>query len=78
MVELDSSGMVSIMPSDIDDGSTDNCMVDSLSLDNNMFDCNNIGSNTVVLTVYDANGNSSTCSATVTVKDNTAPTLWSI
>ncbi|TCJ14349.1 HYR domain-containing protein [Flaviaesturariibacter flavus] len=37
------------------------------------FDCNNIGNNEVILTVTDAAGNVSTCTANVTVMDNSAP-----
>ena len=40
----------------------------------NTFTCANIGGNTVTLTVTDINGNSATCTATVTVQDVTPPT----
>ena len=59
----------SIVPGDIDNGSSDNCGIASLVLDKTTFDCNDIGDNTVQLTVTDINGNSSTCNATVTVTD---------
>ncbi|MEL6810508.1 MAG: HYR domain-containing protein, partial [Bacteroidota bacterium] len=75
-VALDSiMGMVSIQPSDIDNGSSDICGVDSLSLDISTFDCSNIGANTVTLSVVDAAGNVDTCTATVTIEDNTAPVI---
>jgi len=45
-----------------------------LSLSNNTFNCTNVGANTVTLTGTDASGNTSSCSATVTVIDNMAPT----
>ncbi|MCH2213589.1 MAG: HYR domain-containing protein, partial [Flavobacteriales bacterium] len=73
-VTLDSSGNATITPLDIGSGSTDNCGIASISLDKTMFDCSDVGANTVTLTVTDVNGNSSTCSATVTVEDNVAPT----
>jgi hypothetical protein len=73
-VQLDASGSVTIAPADIDNGSTDNCGIASLSLDKTDFDCTDVGENTVVLTVTDNNGNISTCNATVTVEDNIAPT----
>jgi hypothetical protein len=38
-----------------------------MTLNTSNFTCNNIGSNNVVLTVSDANGNTATCSANVTV-----------
>ncbi|MES2798256.1 MAG: hypothetical protein V4683_19970, partial [Bacteroidota bacterium] len=71
-IELDEiTGLASITNEDIDNGSSDGCSSVTLSLDKYDFDCSNIGENTVVLTVTDDCGNSSTCSATVTV---TAPT----
>jgi hypothetical protein len=39
------------------------------------FDCSDLGTNTVTLTVTDVNGNVSTCSAVVTVIDNTNPVI---
>jgi len=76
IVELDPlSGTVTIAGTDIDNGSTDACGIASYELDNDTFDCSNIGDNTVVLTVTDVNGNVSTCTAIVTVEDNTAPVL---
>ncbi|OAD90414.1 hypothetical protein A7A78_05715 [Aequorivita soesokkakensis] len=75
-VELDPvTGTVTILGTDIDNGSTDACGIASYSLDIDTFDCSNIGDNTVVLTVTDVNGNSETCTAIVTVEDNTSPVL---
>ncbi|MDT0554382.1 HYR domain-containing protein [Patiriisocius hiemis] len=74
-VQLDANGMVSIVPSDVDGGSSDACGIDTLTVDIDTFDCSNVGANDVVLTVTDVNGNSSTCTATVTVEDTIAPTL---
>lgn len=73
-IDLDPvTGMASITAADVDNGSTDNCGIDSMSLDISSFDCSMIGENTVTLTVTDNVGNSSTCTATVTVQDVTAP-----
>lgn len=75
-VELDPvTGTVTITGADVDGGSTDACGIDTYSLDIDTFDCSNIGDNTVVLTVTDVNGNVSTCTAIVTVEDNTSPML---
>lgn len=63
-----SGGTGTISASDINDGSTDNCGIASLSLSKTSFNCTNAGANTVTLTVTDVNGNSSTCNATVTVQ----------
>ncbi len=72
-VQLDASGNASITAGDVDGGSSDNCAVASISIDNSSFNISNVGANTVNLTVTDVNGNSSSCSATVTVEDNVAP-----
>ncbi|MBL0018290.1 MAG: HYR domain-containing protein [Bacteroidetes bacterium] len=73
-VQLDANGAGSITTADVNNGSSDNCGIASLSLDNSSFGCANVGNvNTVVLTVTDIHGNSSNCSATVTVVDNVAP-----
>jgi len=67
------SGTVSIKEADINNGSNDACGIASVSLDIKDFACSNIGSNTVELTVIDIHGNTDSCTATVTVNDNTAP-----
>ena len=72
-VQLDANGLTNISTSDIDNGSNDACSLNSLNLDETEFDCNDVGSNTVVLTVTDNNGNSSTCTANVDVEDNVDP-----
>ncbi|MCF8370885.1 MAG: T9SS type A sorting domain-containing protein [Bacteroidales bacterium] len=69
-VELDFYGNASIVAADINNGSTDNCGIANLSLNNSSFDINDLGYNSVVLTITDYNGNSSTCSATVLVNAN--------
>ena len=51
----------------VDNGSTDNCAVNGLTLSQTTFTCSNAGANTVFLTVTDVMGNFSTCSAVVTV-----------
>src|SRR5690606_13606595 len=62
-------GMVTISPDQIDDGSSDNCGPVTLSVDPSSFDCEDLGENEVILTVTDASGNTSTCTAIVTVED---------
>ncbi|REE80358.1 gliding motility-associated-like protein [Lutibacter oceani] len=74
-VELDANGTASITTEDIDNGSTDNCSIESITLDITTFDCTAIGENTVILTVTDVNGNTASGNATVTVEDATAPTV---
>ena len=72
-VQLDASGNASINAIDVDGGSTDNCAIATYAVVPNTFNCSNVGVNPVVLTVNDVNGNTSTCSANVTVQDNIAP-----
>ena len=72
-VQLDENGTGGITPAAVDGGSSDACGLDILSLNIAIFDCSNIGDNAVLLTATDVNGNSSSCTATVTVEDNVAP-----
>lgn len=68
-IQLDGSGMASIIPSDVDSGSFDpDGDPITLSLDIDTFTCSELGANTVTLTVTDIDG-VDTCMATVTVED---------
>ncbi|MDD4215131.1 MAG: HYR domain-containing protein, partial [Bacteroidales bacterium] len=73
VVQLDASGNASIIPSQIDNGSSDACGVDYMIVYPDMFTCDNVGGNLVTLTVVDVNNNQSTCTATVTVEDIIPP-----
>ncbi|TNF32447.1 MAG: HYR domain-containing protein, partial [Bacteroidetes bacterium] len=72
-VQLDEFGNASISATDVDGGSFDNCGIADLSVNPATFDCSNLGENTVTLTATDASGNSSVCTATVTVQDVLPP-----
>ena len=74
-VQLDATGNVSITASQVDGGTTDASGIASLSIDITDFDYTDIGDNTVILTATDTNGNSDTCTATVTVEDTIAPVI---
>jgi Cadherin-like beta sandwich domain/HYR domain len=76
-IELDSAGAASIEPSDVDNGSNDACSSPILSLNKTLFRCENVGSNTVLLTGEDVNQNTESIVAEVTVQDNIAPTMQS-
>ena len=76
---LDASGNGTITVDDIDGGSSDNSGVITRSLDITNFsiagDDDDVGEQTVTLTVTDGSGNVSTDTATVTVIDNIAPVI---
>jgi hypothetical protein len=61
------NGVATISVSDVNNGSTAAAGIASISLSKKNFNCSNIGSNPVTLTVTDNNGLSSTCTTTVTV-----------
>jgi hypothetical protein len=74
-ITLDDGGNATIGPEDVLLSSDDNCSIVSTSVSPNTFTCSNIGGNVVTLTVEDTGGNTATCTATVTVEDNTLPTV---
>jgi predicted extracellular nuclease len=66
-VSLDGTGSAMIVADTIDNGSTDNCTVDSIYLDKTNFSCRDVGDNLVTLTVLDASGNMASGTANVHV-----------
>ncbi|MEY8847600.1 LamG-like jellyroll fold domain-containing protein [Psychroserpens sp. XS_ASV72] len=72
--QLDSSGNVTISANDVDSGSSDDFGIASMGVTPNSFNCSNIGNNTVTLTVTDTDGQTNSCTATVTVVDSIDPT----
>jgi hypothetical protein len=72
-IQLNAAGAASIVVADINNASTDNCGIATLSLDKTSFSCSNVGANTVTLRVTDTNGNVATKTAIVTVEDKIAP-----
>ena len=74
-VDLNSSGVYTLSNTAVNNGSTDNCTISSYSVTPNLFNCSNVGANTVTLTVTDNAGNSSSATAVVTVRDVTPPTV---
>jgi Secretion system C-terminal sorting domain len=75
-VSLDGAGNATILPNDLDGGSSDNCGNVSFSASQTSFTCSDIGGggSAVTLTVDDGNGNTSNCVSIVTVQDNIFPT----
>lgn len=72
-VQLDDTGNGSIVAGDVNNGSSDNCTITSMSVDDSDFTCSDVGVVVVTLTVTDQSGNSSTCESDVSVEDNVAP-----
>ncbi|MFC2110850.1 HYR domain-containing protein, partial [Bacteroidota bacterium] len=72
-INLDASGNASITAAQVNNGSSDNCSITTMTVNPNTFNCSNVGPNTVTLTVTDPDGNFNTATAVVTIVDNTAP-----
>ena len=72
-VTLGLSGSVRITPEEIDNGSSDNCGIASMSLSRNTF--NKPGNYNVALTVTDTSGNKSQCRSNVRVREQTSSQL---
>lgn len=68
-VTLDSNGEATITTDDLDNGSTADCLtITSFSADQLTFDCSDIGTKNITLTVNFSDGSSDTCVAVVTVE----------
>ncbi|MGC8737209.1 MAG: immunoglobulin-like domain-containing protein [Candidatus Hydrogenedens sp.] len=75
-VDLDETNQATIVPADVDNGTTDNCSIDHLELDRTTFTCaDRLTPQTVNLTAYDVNGNQASATAQVTVRDVTPPEI---
>ncbi|MBK8955965.1 MAG: BspA family leucine-rich repeat surface protein [Saprospiraceae bacterium] len=74
-VELNINGNASISSNQVNDGSWDNCGIQSLAVSPNTFTTADLGSSTVTLTGTDNYGNTKTCTATVKVLPNPTKTF---
>lgn len=75
-LQLDANGVGTITAAQVDNGSTDNCSIDTRNLNRTTFNCADIGNNaTVVLTVTDQSNNNNSCSANVIVMDTVRPNM---
>ena len=75
---VDIAALATITLDDLGYSSMDNCtdmatLITNTTIAPEMFDCDDLGSQTVVVTVTDESGNMSTCSASVNVIDETTP-----
>ena len=74
-VYLDNFGHGTLTATNINGGSTDNCVIYfSIPTEDENWYCDDVGEHTVVLTVEDQGLNTATCEATVTVEDTIPPT----
>jgi hypothetical protein len=69
---LDSVGNAALSIEQVNNGSNDNCSI-SLLLSKTTFNCSDIGSNTITLTVSDRFNNIATCQSNITVFDPNLP-----
>ena len=74
-IYLDTAGVVLLKPDVINNGSTDNCSLADMSLNRSTFNCLTIGVHDVILTVKDSSKNVSHCTAKLTVRDTTPPSV---
>jgi|WetSurSiteA1Bulk_404760.scaffolds.fasta_scaffold01249_4 gliding motility-associated-like protein len=66
-VVLGSSGTATIVPSDLDNGTFDNCGPVTLTVSPGVVSCSDLGKRTVTLTATDAHGNSSSLNSVISV-----------
>lgn len=74
-VQLNAAGTATLTAAQVDNGSSDNCSIATMTVSPNTFTCANVGPNTVTLTVTDASGNTRSGTAVVTVRDQVGPTV---
>lgn len=74
-VYLDTDGKASITTAQINNGSIDDCKLDTLFLSRYNFDCTDVGKNQVTFTAVDEVGLRDFCVATVTVFDTIKPAV---
>lgn len=73
-VYLNNLGTGTMSAFQIDGGSNDHCGIASRSASQTQFGCNQLGPNSITLTVTDSSSNTSICTSTVTVLDTVPPT----
>jgi hypothetical protein len=74
-VYLDALGDGSTTASAVGSASSDACGIDTLTLSATTFSCNDVGTQSLTLSVLDLHGNSSSCTVPATVLDTVAPAL---
>lgn len=75
-LSLNSSGSLTVLTTDVDNGSSDDIGITAISVSPNTFNCAHVNTTqAVTLTVTDADGQTSTCTSNVTIKDVTPPVI---
>jgi len=74
-LNLDVTGNATLLPNNVVTSASDNCAIADTTLSQTTFDCSNIGTNNVSVTLTDESGNTTEQTVTITVVDNTNPTL---
>ncbi|MCB0640651.1 MAG: HYR domain-containing protein, partial [Phaeodactylibacter sp.] len=72
-VELDASGTYTVLPNDLDDGSTGACGIASQMVIDGDLDCSDLGSQLIGMQIVGNDGIGSACLTAVAVVDNMAP-----
>ena len=73
-VSLNASGVVTVNPSQLDNGSTDNCFYNYVNLPA-VYNCTHAGTNDYTLVIEDAGGNRDSATCTLTVTDLFSPDI---
>ena len=74
-VYLDSSGSATLSFQDVDNGSTDNCGIDTTYLSKETFGCGDVGTSSAIAYAKDSSGNRGSSVFLVTVVDTMAPSV---
>ena len=72
---LDANGELVLTAAEFNAGTTDNCVVQSMSINQTDFDCSHVGVNTILFTAIDNRGNESTETTTLTIVDDSLPNV---
>jgi len=73
---LDATGHAQISALQLDAGSYDNCGIESIVIDQETFDCTNVGENFINLTITDYNGNKASKQVKIVVVNANPPNVY--
>ena len=77
-VPLTNAGTAVVQPTAINNGSSDECSITAMTINGMLtqtYNCANVGATTATLRIMDMSGNTSVCSAIITVMDITPPVV---